>query len=62
MSDDRRAKKIMEIIGKNLYLKSHICTDRERNEHNIIGPGDIEIHRKDNFYYAIGKLFNFVFC
>lgn len=44
----------MEIIGKSLYLKPHICSDKNKGEHEIIGPGDIEIHKKDNFYYAIG--------
>ena len=44
-STDEEAKWIMEIVGNQLYLKPHICKDFEGEEHNLIGPADIEIHR-----------------
>ena len=53
-STHEEAKKIMEAVGRNLYLKTHICQDKEGGKHTIVGPADIEVHQGgDGHIYAI---------
>ena len=53
-SINEEANKIMNAVGNHLYLKAHICRDKQEQAHLIVGPGDIEIHRgTDGNIYAI---------
>lgn len=53
----KEPEKIMKYIGKQLYLKPHICVDKFSRKHILIGPADIEIHctKSGSHFYIVGK-------
>ena len=44
-SNNLQANKMMQFIGEQLYLKPHVVVDKSGQQHVIVGPGDIEIHK-----------------
>ena len=54
-SQDKESCELIEVLGKELYLKHHIVEDAEKRKMMIVGPADMELHKGigDNNYYLI---------